>query len=157
MEKRILLAFDYSENSARAVQFVARSFTREHRVTLFSVIPDTAAVCDLNNPGLTPYFVSQKEAFCGLENEKGRLVREAIETARVVLVQAGFPEDRVEVRIQGQKEGVARDIAAEARANDYGTVVMGRRGLSGVKEFFLGSVSQKVVQLLRDMTVVLVS
>jgi nucleotide-binding universal stress UspA family protein len=40
----------------------------------------------------------------------------------------------------------ASDILDEAQNNGYGTIVMGRRGLSGVKEFFMGSVSSKVLQ-----------
>jgi nucleotide-binding universal stress UspA family protein len=34
---------------------------------------------------------------------------------------------------------------------------MGRRGLSGIKEFFLGSVSQKVVQGVKSASVMVVS
>jgi nucleotide-binding universal stress UspA family protein len=34
---------------------------------------------------------------------------------------------------------------------------MGRRGLSGIKEFFLGSVSQKVLQSAKAVSVVLVN
>jgi len=35
-------------------------------------------------------------------------------------------------------------------------VVLGRRGLSAIKEFFLGSVSQKVVSSARDVSVFVV-
>ncbi len=156
MAKSILLAFDYSENAVRAVQFVARSFTRDHSITLFSVIPNTAAVCHLDNPSLTPYFMSQKDAFCGLEEEKQRIVNEAIQKAKAFLVEEGFAENQVSVKVQLQRKGVARDIVAEAQEG-YDLVVMGRRGLSAIKEFFAGSVSQKVLQLLKDRSVLLVS
>lgn len=156
MEKSILLAFDYSENAVRAVQFVARSLSRDHRITLFSVIPNTAAVCDLDNPSLTPYFMSQKQAFCGLEEEKHRIVQEAVQKAKVFLVEQGFAEDQISVKIQLQRKGVALDIAKEAKEG-YDLLVMGRRGLSGIKDFFAGSVSQKVLQLLKDRSVLLVS
>jgi nucleotide-binding universal stress UspA family protein len=155
MTKKILVAIDYSENALRAVRFAAETLAPENKITLFSVIPSTAAVCDLNSPELTPYFQSQKEAFCGLEDEKNRLVKDTIRKARAMLVQAGFAEENISVKVEPQKRGVARDIANEARAG-YDMVVMGKRGLSGVKEFFMGSVSQKVIQLAGDLSVTVV-
>ena len=43
MGKKILMAVDDSENAMRAVEFIAKSFTPDHRITLFSVILDTPA------------------------------------------------------------------------------------------------------------------
>jgi nucleotide-binding universal stress UspA family protein len=51
---------------------------------------------------------------------------------------------------------IARDIIAEAQAG-YEAVVMGRRGLSGIAEFFLGSVSQKVLHGTKDLSLILVT
>ena len=70
MGQRILVAFDDSENAMRAVEYIAHSFTKDHRITLFCVIPDTAAICDMNSPSLTPYFLSRQADFCALEDEK---------------------------------------------------------------------------------------
>ena len=39
----------------------------------------------------------------------------------------------------------------------YDLIVLGKRGLSGVKEFFMGSVSQKVLSLVNDVSVLLVN
>jgi nucleotide-binding universal stress UspA family protein len=55
-----------------------------------------------------------------------------------------------------RKKGIARDIINEAHAG-YDTVVMGKKGLSGIKEFFLGSVSQKVLHGAEDLSVLLVN
>jgi nucleotide-binding universal stress UspA family protein len=35
--------------------------------------------------------------------------------------------------------------------------VLGRRGISGIKEFFLGSISQKVINTVKDVSVVFVN
>jgi nucleotide-binding universal stress UspA family protein len=51
---------------------------------------------------------------------------------------------------------VAGDILAEAQSG-YDTIVMGRRGLSGIAEFFIGSISQKVLHHAKDASVILVS
>jgi len=45
---------------------------------------------------------------------------------------------------------------AEAEAG-YDAIVMGRRGLSGIKEFMMGSVSRKVPHPVKDVSVVIVS
>ena len=43
MTQKILIAVDDSENAARAVEFVARHFSKENQVTLLNVMLDTAA------------------------------------------------------------------------------------------------------------------
>ena len=41
---------------------------------------------------------------------------------------------------------LASDVLKEARSGDYGTIVLGRRRRSGVKKFFMGSTTTKVLQ-----------
>ena len=155
VEKSILLAFDDSENAMRAVEFTAKSFRLDYRVTLFSVLPDIQTMCDMNNPSLTPYFVSEQVNFCGMEEKKKELMGEAMEKAKKILVQAGFQEDLIQTKTQVRKKGVARDIVEEAKTG-YDTIVMGRRGLSAIAEFFVGSVTHKVLHLAKGLSVVLV-
>ena len=151
----ILVALDESKNALRAVDFVCRHFTPDHRVTFMSVVPDTAALCNMNSPTLTPYFMSQKEAFCDLENKKNEIVRSAMEQARERLIRSGFAEENLSLKMEAQKEGVARDILAEAQKG-YDVIVVGRRGMSEVREFFMGSVSQKILHGAGGIPVVLV-
>lgn len=155
VEKSILLAFDDSENAMRAVEFTAKSFRLDYRVTLFSVLPDIQTMCDMNNPSLTPYFVSEQVNFCGMEEKKKELMGEAMEKAKKILVQAGFQEDLIQTKMEVRKKGVARDIVEEAKTG-YDTIVMGRRGLSAIAEFFVGSVTHKVLHLVKGLSVVLV-
>lgn len=156
MGKKLLVAFDDSENAMRAVEFISQSFTPDHEITLFSVIPDTAAFCDMNSPELTPHFLAQQSSFCLLEDKKRALVASAQEKAREILLKAGFQEGRISLKTEPKRKGVARDIIDEAGAG-YDAVVMGRRGFSGIKEFLLGSISQKVLHLSKELSVILVS
>ncbi len=155
MGGKVLIAFDDSENALRAVEFVADSFSKDRQITLFSTIPDTAGICNMDSPSLVPYFKSQQTVFCALEDKKRALVAEAMEKAKQLLVAAGFAESRITTRIDVNKLGTARDIVAAADAG-YDTIVMGRRGISAIKEFILGSVSQKVLHLAKDKSVLLV-
>jgi nucleotide-binding universal stress UspA family protein len=156
MNKKVLVAIDDSENAVRAVEFIANSFTTDNKITLFNVIPDTAALCEMNSPELTPYFKSQQSSFCVLEEKKKELVNQAVQKARNILMDAGFDENNITVKSEVKKSGVARDIVKEAESG-YNVIVMGRRGVSGIKEFILGSVSQKVFNLAKDISVLVVN
>ena len=156
MSIKILVAFDDSENAMRAVEHVGRFFNKDSQVTLFSVFQDTATLCDLPGPELTPYFHSQQTNFCTLEEKKKSQVEEAQKQAKAKLTDAGFTPENVTMKSQAKKLGVARDIVREAESG-YDIIVMGRRGLSAIKEFFLGSISQKVLSQAKDISVLMVN
>ena len=156
MSKKILVAVDDSENALRAVEFVSNSFSRDNKVTLFNVIQDTSTLCEMNSPELTPYFTSQQSAFCLLEDKKKELVGQALEKAKMMLIEAGFDEKNITTKAELKKKGIARDTVQEAQ-DGYNVVVMGKRGVSGIKDFLLGSISQKVFNLAKDVSVLFVN
>ena len=53
---------------------------------------------------------------------------------------------RIATRANLDSDSRAMDILREAQEGGYGTIVMGRRGLSKVREFLLGRVTNKVLQ-----------
>lgn len=157
MTQRILVALDDSENAMRAVEFIAKTFSKEQKITLFSVIPDTVAmICNINGPTLSPYFKSKQAGFCDLEDKKRELLEQALEKGRKVLLKGGFKDENITIKAHSRKKGIARDIIKEA-SSGYDTLVLGRRGLSAIQEFILGSISQKVLHMARDMSIVVVN
>ncbi len=70
MEKNILIALDDSDNAMAAVESLAENFTPDHKVTLFSVVQDTAAVCEMYSPELSPHFMAERRDFCSLDHIK---------------------------------------------------------------------------------------
>jgi nucleotide-binding universal stress UspA family protein len=156
MAQKILVAFDDSENAMRAIEFIARTFTPDSDVTLFHVVPDTAALCEMNSPELTDYFLSQQSSFCALEDKKKRIVEVAMEKAKALLLNAGFNEENIQLKFQVKKKGIARDIVDEA-ATGYDIVALGRRGISAVKDFFFGSVSHKVLNAAKNVSILIVN
>lgn len=156
MDTKILVAFDDSENAMRAVDFIAKNFNASERVTLLSIIPDTATICEMNSPELIPYFKAQQNSFCVLEDMRKDLIRNAQNIAEEKLVDAGFSKENIMLKIQLKKHGIAQDIIKESE-DGYEIIVLGRRGLSDVKEFFLGSISQKILSLSRNISVVIVN
>jgi len=110
----------------------------------------------MNSPELTPYFKSQQSAFCTMEDKKKELVENAQDQAKKTLLEKGFAEANIHIKLEIMEEGIARDIIKEAE-DGYDIVVIGRRGTSGIKEFFFGSTSQKVLNAVEDVSVFIVN
>ena len=66
--------------------------------------------------------------------------------AKEMLMGAGLGETQISSKVIEGSRSAASDILEEARSEGYGTIVVGRRGLSAVKEFFMGSVTSKILQ-----------
>jgi nucleotide-binding universal stress UspA family protein len=156
MTNKILIAMDDSENAKRAVEYVAKTFSKDNQITLLNIMLDTATICEMDSPELTPLFSAQQSNFCALEDKKRELVAAAMDKAKSILISSGFIEANVTTKMAPMNKGVARDIINEAQQG-YDLIVMGRRGLSGVKEFFLGSTSHKVFSNSKDISVLIVN
>ncbi|MFO7666185.1 MAG: universal stress protein [Desulfobacterales bacterium] len=80
-------------------------------------------------------------------------IEPAIEEAKRKLVSAGLDSANIYGRILTEKPSRAGTIIAEAKAGGFGTIIVGRRGLSAVEEFFVGRVSRKVLHMAKKMAV----
>ena len=156
MPGSVLLAVDNSRNSQKAIDYTCAHLGRDAAVTVFSVLPDVASACDMEDPSLVPIFKDNRQAFCTLEDAKKAAAKNFAEQAKACLVSAGFPAKNVKLKVVKKKGDVAAQIITEAQKGGHDTIVIGRRGLSGIKEFFLGSVSNKVVQAAQDVAVLVV-
>lgn len=156
MAKKILLALDNSKNSLKAVKYVASGLNTDATITMLSILPDPTAGCGLDSPTLIPIFKKNMKTFCTIEEVKKGAVEAFLDEAKKALVKAGFPSKNIAIRVRKKKSGIARDILKEAQRGKYDTVVIGRRGLTGVKQFLFGSVSNKVVQLAENTSVIVV-
>lgn len=154
MAQNILVAMDDSENAFKAVAFVAKTFSPQNKITLFNVMLDTAALCRMDSPELTPLFKSQQSNFCALEDKKRELVTQAMKRAKEALLAAGFIEKNITIKVENKNSGVARDIVAESK-DGYDLIVLGRHGMSSVKDFFLGSTAQKVFNAAKEISVLI--
>lgn len=147
---KMLIAFDGSENSFKAVEYVgniARNCSGEEIVLLYierlpdkDIFPDDAAW----------------EKQCG-ENEQAMMVKLA--EAEKNLVSMGVNPEEVKIEyfasckspfhetdICSTGRSIGMDILRIREEGEYGTIVIGRRGVSKAEEFLFGSVSTKVVQ-----------
>jgi hypothetical protein len=70
-----------------------------------------------------------------------------------MLLKAGIPEAQIKTRVVDGSRDAASDILQEVRGGDYGTNFLGRRGRSGMKEFFKDSITTIVLQHSSGMAV----
>jgi len=146
--KRVLIAVDSSENALRAVDHTGFMLSgTDCPVTIFHTMRHLRR------------FVPQEVLDEAPELEElwktkaGQEIEPFMKKAKEVLVKAGVSESQISKKIVDGSRSAASDILEEARNNEYGTIVMGRRGISGVQEFFMGSVSSKVLQNSTGMAV----
>ena len=156
MPQKILIALDGSEISSKIAEFAAKTVSENSVITLFSVISNVDLLCELDPPFVKGIFSKQYPNYCQtIQNEKRRVLEETLETGRQIFLGAGFEAESMSTKIEIMKYDVALTIIEEARTG-YDLIVLGRRGHSGLKKFLLGSVSQKVLQAVEDISVLIV-
>lgn len=156
MANKVLLALDNSKYSLKAVRYVAKTLRPDSVITMLTVLPDPTAACGLDGPSLIPIFKENVKTFCTIEDAKKSAMEGFLEEAKKRFVEAGFAPKNIAIRIRKKKVGIARDILREAIRGKYDTIVMGRRGLTGVKQFIAGSVTNKMFQFAQNITLVVV-
>ena len=148
--QRVLVALDGSDNALHVVNHVAAALAgAPAQILLFHVIrsPYPEPRPEIAEPGEDRIEV--------LEDEKRVRASMApvFHKAFRKLASSGFAPERISVKIVIGMATRAGTIYAQARSGGYGTIVTGRRGLSRVREFPLGRVTHKVVQLAQKAAV----
>ena len=140
---KILVAMDTSEEANKVLDFAGGMVDlTDCEITLFHVIR-----------GLESWTAEASEEIQQAEEAAATLLEESVER----LERTGLNRDRISTKISSGAASRAEAIVDEARNSGCGTIVMGRRGLSRVKEFFMGRVSKKVLQLAKWTAVWVVS
>lgn len=138
-DRNILIAVDESENSKRALLYVADFLGGfpGFKAIILSVIP-------VPDEG---FFESAETRHGWVESEKEK-ISDVLEKYRQILVQSGFPEEKVKTElVVDEKTSVASAILEKQKELDSCTVVVGRRGISKSEEFLFGSVSNRIVHM----------
>jgi nucleotide-binding universal stress UspA family protein len=143
---KILVACDGSQHSLQIIDYVSSVLdARRFEIVLFHVfikVPESFIDIEQKLPAYH-YRIINVDAW---EKKQETSIQDFMENAKRILLDAGFPDEAVTIRINERKVGVARDIAAEA-ASGYKALVVGRRGLSDFKDFMLGSVATNIIGL----------
>lgn len=142
VNKKVLVAVDGSSCANRAVRFVADMLGNKegYKVGLVYVVRggDKSNQAVLTANGI---------------DDTGPIFREALN----ILTKAGFDSRHITTKTISGVMSRAGAIVNKAEKNGWGTIVVGRRGLSSVGDFFMGRVSNKVVHAGRKDTVWIVT
>jgi nucleotide-binding universal stress UspA family protein len=145
---KILLAMDGSENALRTVDYLSTMLEdSQSEVKLFHVVRGFNIYERSYENLLEP---TQEKAW----TEIGRTQMQSVfEEARTRFVKAGLDPGHVTTKVITGVRSRSDAIIKEASEGRYATIAVGRRGLSKVRDFFIGRVSMKVIQLARKHAV----
>ena len=133
-EPQLLIAYDGSEQASEAIAFAARTFGGARATVLFAWEPATLGAVAIGAPAAIPEGEIEHEEQIAL-----RVAEDGAEKARA----AGLTADAEAVETA---ESSWRTIVDAADRLHPDLIVMGTRGLSGVRSLVLGSVSHGVAQ-----------
>ncbi|MGP8050362.1 MAG: universal stress protein [Desulfobaccales bacterium] len=137
---KMLLAVDSSRNSRQAVIYAAPYAARTGaQVTLLHVVRKFF-------PGDSQCLTSAgAEIETALNENLQAKIRGIFADYQGLLEKAGVAPERINTECNLGSLSRSADILAAAREGNYGTVIMGRRGISAVREFILGRVTTRVL------------
>ena len=148
VERHIMIAVDSSDNARRAVLFVGDFFGcyDGFQVTLLHIILEPEATFFENDTAQTKWLTEK-------QRESERIMKEY----KAILVDAGFPEDKVNARIDTMRgSSVADCIIKEQEDMKCCTIVVGRRGISKKEEFIFGSTSSRIIHEAKKCAVLVI-
>jgi nucleotide-binding universal stress UspA family protein len=138
---RVLIAVDSSENALRAVDHAGFMLGgTDCQITLFHTMRNLRRFVPQEVLDEAPELEELWKSKAGEE------IASYMKKAKKMLLEAGLREEQITTKVVDGSRSPANDILEEARGNGDGTIIMGRRGISGVQEFFMGSVTSKVLQ-----------
>ena len=146
--KKALIAVDSSENALRAVDHAGFMLSgTDCKATIFYTMRHLRRFVPLEALEEAPDL----EEFW--KNKAGQEIAPYMKKAKKILLDAGLSEDQIATKVIDGSRSAADDILKEARKNGFGTIVLGRRGVSKIKELFMGSVTSKVLLNSSGLTV----
>ena len=150
--EKILIAMDSSEGGLRAVDHTATMLNHDNNtITLFHAIRGIS----VSSEGMEDIF---PEAYRKqLMGDAEREIQPALQIARDHLEKLDIAPDRISTKIITSVRSRAAAIVQEAKQSGYGTIVVGRRGITEVAEFSMGRVTNKLTQLAKTQALCIVA
>lgn len=149
---RILIAMDCSDNALKVVEHGATVLNRKtNAITLFHAIRGIAAISPPEMADIFPLSYQQQ-----LIRDAEWEMQPVMIKAEALLNELDIAPDRIASRIVTGVRSRAAAVMDEAKKGGYGTIVVGRRGVSEIADFSMGRVTNKLIQLARDRTLCIV-
>ena len=153
-KNKILVAVDGSAHSLEAVRYVAAVLPpATTRVVLSHVTNELPEL--FSDLGKNPLYRSKLPAIKGWINESRNAIGHFMQKARDLLEKAGFGGADIETKFLPQRLGVCQDLIRESYA-DYSAVVVGRAGMSRIKDIMFKSASVHLASKLHHIPIIVV-
>lgn len=154
MQKEIMIAVDDSRHSKIAVRYA---------IDICRALKDVKFTVMHVQPTISQYLLdeakSKPQAYAELEkvNRKNAdTAQRLLEKYKSQMAAAGIAEEHLQLKTHPRKLGVAKDILEAGLAGHFDALILGRRGLSGLQDMIIGSVSANIVNNSMDTPVWLV-
>ncbi len=153
-KNKVLVAVDGSVHSMEAVQYVATVFPVSTTAVVLTHVANELSELfdDLNhNPLYRTKATAIKEWIADSRKDIGQFM----DQARSLLEGAGFASDAVEVKLLPRRLGVCQDLIRETYEG-YAAVVVGRAGMSRIKDIMFKSAAVHLVGKVKHLPVIVV-
>lgn len=143
MEKKILIALDDSTHSRFALKYA---------LAASDLIDDLHYVLIYAHLKISEIMAEEARTNHKVRRELDHMARKQreiadalLENGRAILVQGGIDEARISTAALAYGQGIAKDLILYAEKHRLDAIVAGRRGISSLQSFFMGSVSNNLV------------
>jgi len=141
MDKRLLVTVSEDGSALKGVRFVRDFFSRREALslTLFYTAPKPRMVW------VDGEFFQAAEEYDLALCECAEVGQKALDGASGLLLEAGFPRDRVQTRMHMPECSTVRDLLREGDHGEYDAIVLGRRGAGQLQDLVADSVTDRLV------------
>ncbi|MBU1234216.1 MAG: universal stress protein [Proteobacteria bacterium] len=138
MQKEILVAVDGSVYSDEALSYLAGLFSKQPDINFHLCSWVTAAA------SIMPSSADPKDSLLpetSGRDKKGETGKRYLTKAREKLIRYGIDSDRIQTSVEVSGYNIAATIQQKAENDLSDAILVGRRGLNGISEMLMGSVS----------------
>ena len=142
--KKMLIAIDEEETSLKALHYVGRMARDIHRLS----------ICLLHvYPSPPPDFYQRGGVLAKYQESRKSQADRLFFHAAKLLVQYGIDENKLEYRcMMAEKKTISETVLQTQKEGGFGTVVVGKRGVSRAEEFIFGSISNALARNSKDFS-----
>lgn len=143
---RFLVAVDETETSRRALRYLGQvtGSAQDLEIMLLHIYPEPP-----------PNYLAHGNTLAAYQQEKEEIATRIFSQAVEVLDSFSIPEARIKnmTRMATAGEAISNAIIQVQKEGGFGTVIVGKRGVSKAEEFLFGSISNSLVRNSKDFTV----
>jgi len=143
MRKKLLIAIDSSIHSQHALDYAIQlnCCVKEIDFVLFNI-----------QPFISQYLIEEVSKRQKSKDELEKVYegnhiasKKLLENCKARMVRKGVESSCIEIKTQPRLNGIAKDILEAAEMGSYDAIIVGRRGIGGLQELFVGSVTSNLL------------